>query len=228
MTLRQKLALVAVTYSCVPMTGVAPAFADAPIGRTKDSTAAAVTVTVPTKFNSEGDPIALPVPGQLSPPPVIPAGKSFVKRIHQKMRKLRSRILYYRKATESWARIMGLHAKPVSIRRLASMSLPVLQRQVVSWKGTANKTRIRAQNPPHLAQFLCIHGYEASWTDTGLPYFGGIQFGPHEWRRFGYPFTHKHYAYQATPLEQIWSGERYWQVSGFRPWPNTARYCGLL
>ena len=32
-----------------------------------------------------------------------------------------------------------------------------------------------------------------------------------------------------TPLEQIWTAERAHQSGrGFYPWPNTARYCGLI
>ena len=34
---------------------------------------------------------------------------------------------------------------------------------------------LRAKHPPHLRQFLCIHRYEARWTDTGAPYYGGLQ-----------------------------------------------------
>jgi hypothetical protein len=31
-----------------------------------------------------------------------------------------------------------------------------------------------------------------------------------------------------TPLEQIWTAEKAVQSRGFHPWPNTARYCGLI
>jgi hypothetical protein len=32
-----------------------------------------------------------------------------------------------------------------------------------------------------------------------------------------------------TPLEQIWVAERaYRSGRGFYPWPNTARWCGLI
>jgi len=32
-----------------------------------------------------------------------------------------------------------------------------------------------------------------------------------------------------TPLEQMWVAERAFSSGrGFGPWPNTARYCGLL
>ena len=31
-----------------------------------------------------------------------------------------------------------------------------------------------------------------------------------------------------TPLEQIWTAEKAARSRGFYPWPNTARYCGLI
>jgi hypothetical protein len=31
-----------------------------------------------------------------------------------------------------------------------------------------------------------------------------------------------------TALEQMWAAERAYRTRGFWPWPNTARYCGLL
>jgi hypothetical protein len=31
-----------------------------------------------------------------------------------------------------------------------------------------------------------------------------------------------------TPLEQMWVAEHAYRTRGFWPWPNTARYCGLL
>jgi len=92
----------------------------------------------------------------------------------------------------------------------------------------ASRVYRQFRNPPQKGNFLCIHGHEGSWSDMGAPYYGGVQFGYNEWNRFGYPYTGKQYAYQATPLEQLWAAYRYWRVSGFHPWPQTARMCGLL
>lgn len=80
--------------------------------------------------------------------------------------------------------------------------------------------------PPHYAAWLCIHRYEGSWTDSGNPFWGGLQFGPSEWTRYGGQYAPT--ANLATPLEQMWAAEAYWNQSGFYPWPNTARMCGLL
>jgi hypothetical protein len=84
-------------------------------------------------------------------------------------------------------------------------------------------------HPPHLRQWLCIHHYEGSWTDSGYPHWGGLQFdksfqktyGPDEYARYG---TADHW----TPLEQMWAAERAYRTRGFYPWPNTARACGLI
>ena len=31
-----------------------------------------------------------------------------------------------------------------------------------------------------------------------------------------------------SPLEQMWVAEHAYKTRGFYPWPNTARYCGLI
>lgn len=83
--------------------------------------------------------------------------------------------------------------------------------------------------PPHFSQWLCIHGYEATWSDPNAPYYGGLQFSHDTWERNG---GHKYApeANLATPLQQMWIAENAWHESGgsFSQWPNTARYCGLL
>jgi hypothetical protein len=76
--------------------------------------------------------------------------------------------------------------------------------------------------------FLCVHQHEGSWTDPGLPYFGGLQldldfqraYGPEFLRHFG-PANH-------WPRSvQLAVAIRGWIARGFQPWPNTARMCGL-
>jgi len=204
------------------------AFADPVVGGDQSSAVPSSATNVPP-LNPEGEPIAVPMPGQLSQPPVITAGKSFVLRVKQKMRKLRSRVLYYRRATELWNQLSGQHTKPVSARQLAALSLPGLQKKALQWKRIANQARVVAQNPPHLTQFQCIHRFEGSWTDPDPPYFGGLQmdlgfqrtYAPRLLRTKG---TADHW----TPLEQIWTAEKAAKSRGFNPWPNTARSCGLL
>jgi hypothetical protein len=84
--------------------------------------------------------------------------------------------------------------------------------------------------PAHINAWLCIHRYEGSWTDTGAPYYGGLQM---DWGFMssygGWLLVRKGPANNWTPMEQMQVAERAYQSGrGFYPWPNTARYCGLL
>ena len=135
----------------------------------------------------------------------------------------------YQRATWRWEQLMGVPKTPTEGRVLAEMSIPDVQRAVGLWKNRATAARRRAERPPHLAQFLCIHRYEASWTDSGAPYYGGLQmdlgfqrtYAPQLLRAKG---TADHW----SPLEQIWTAEKATKSRGFYPWPNTARFCGLI
>lgn len=77
---------------------------------------------------------------------------------------------------------------------------------------------------------LCIHSYEGSWTDPNAPYWGGMQMDRDFMRTYGRVF------YDAWGTADNWpisvqlavSMEAYLKGRGFYPWPNTARYCGLI
>ena len=61
------------------------------------------------------------------------------------------------------------------------------------------------------------------------PYYGGLQMDVEFQRTYGIElYRAKGTADHWTPLEQMWVAERAYQTRGFWPWPNTARYCGLL
>ena len=95
--------------------------------------------------------------------------------------------------------------------------------------GTASAKPIPKWEPPHKAQWLCIHGYEGSWTDPNAPYYGGLQMDWGFMNTYGHELlVRKGTADHWTPHEQMWVAERAWRTRGFGPWPNTARYCGLL
>jgi hypothetical protein len=130
----------------------------------------------------------------------------------------------YRHETWRWQRIMGR-----SMTRELRYAPYDLAGKIAAWKQVVASARRQAQNPPHKQQWLCIHRYEGSWTDPNPPYFGGLQmdygfmatYGRHLLRRKGT-------ADRWTPLEQMWVAERAYRTRGFYPWPNTARYCGLI
>jgi hypothetical protein len=97
------------------------------------------------------------------------------------------------------------------------------------WQGVSRRILRTFQNPPHLSAFLCIHRYEGSWQDTGSPFWGGLQMNSDFQAAYGGWLLHlKGTADHWTPLEQIWTAEKAVASRGFWPWPNTARYCGLL
>lgn len=84
--------------------------------------------------------------------------------------------------------------------------------------------------PPHYNEWLCIHRYEGSWTDPNAPFYGGLQMDIGFQQTYGASLLKsKGTADNWTPLEQMWVAEKaYHSGRGFYPWPNTARYCGLI
>ena len=73
-----------------------------------------------------------------------------------------------------------------------------------------------AQHPPHLRQFLCIHRYEGSWTDTGAPYYGGLQMDLGFQQSYGgWLYPRKGTADHWSPLEQMWTAEKGPPEQGF-------------
>ena len=105
-----------------------------------------------------------------------------------------------------------------------------LKEDLAAVAALGDENTARAQHPPHLRAWLCIHHYEGSWTDSGAPYYGGLQMDLGFQRRYGGRLLRtKGTADHWLPLEQIWVAERaHGSGRGFHPWPNTARSCGLI
>jgi len=141
----------------------------------------------------------------------------------------------FRSQTWQLQKLMGKPRTPTDFmeRRTTDDAFRVWVRNL--WQRRAAAARRQAQNPPHRDEWMCIHRYERSpaqgWaTRTGNGYYGGLQmdldfqraYGPELLRRKGT-------ANNWTPAEQMWVAERaYKSGRGFSPWPNTARYCGLI
>jgi len=118
-------------------------------------------------------------------------------------------------------------AKPT--RSLEAHSLPRLRQLARRWHQREHLAWQRANHPPDLATWLCIHRYEGSWLDAGGPYWGGLQMDLSFQETYAsWLLRHKGTADHWSPLEQIWTAVRAWRVRGFSPWPATARYCGAL
>jgi hypothetical protein len=142
---------------------------------------------------------------------------------------LGEQIYAYQRSTWRWESLMGVARTPTEGRVLDEMGIPDARKAVLLWKRRAAGARRRAAHPPHKAAFLCIHRFEASWRDGGGPYYGGLQMDLGFQETYGRRlFTTKGTADHWTPLEQMWTAEKAHRTRGFWPWPNTARYCGLL
>jgi hypothetical protein len=153
-------------------------------------------------------------------PPVVTGTEATVS-----PRQIQARIDAYRRRTWRWERVM---VRPLT-RRLEHPPADPAD-HVPVWRQLAARRRRQALHPPHRRAWSCIHRYEAAWHDAGHPYYGGLQMDIVFQRRYGRRLlTRKGTADHWTPLEQMWVAERALRAGrGFWPWPNTARYCGLL
>lgn len=122
--------------------------------------------------------------------------------------------------TQGWEQVSANHKVIISsdpirryYRRLANKAWLAIQRLV-----------------PHKRQWLCIHHYEGSWQDPNPPFWGGLQMDLGFQRTYGRMLLNsKGTADHWTPMEQMIVAETaYYAGRGFYPWPNTARYCGLI
>jgi hypothetical protein len=139
-------------------------------------------------------------------------------------------LVHARAATLRWrAVIRGRPLRKNLSRSLSRHSLARLRQLARRWHRREHWAWWLANHPPELSGWLCIHHYEGSWTDSGAPYWGGLQMDLSFQERYGgWLLRHKGTADHWSPLEQIWAGVRAWRARGFAPWPNTARYCGML
>ncbi|HEX9282141.1 MAG TPA: hypothetical protein VF882_00005 [Gemmatimonadales bacterium] len=140
-------------------------------------------------------------------------------------RELQKIIDRYRHKVWHWQRVMGRR-----LTRTLPNPPPDLADRVPVWRRVATRTWSHARHPPHAAAWRCIQHFEAGWRDSGAPYYGGLQMDLGFQQTYGrYLLRKKGTAEHWTPLEQMWVAERALRADrGFYPWPNTARFCGLL
>jgi len=149
---------------------------------------------------------------------LAPSEAGIVKQIH-----------HYRRATWHWQSVMGVrHSRAGRGEKDPSRTYKLWVRNL--WKHRAHRARHLAAHVPHKRDWLCIHRYEGAWTSaTGNGYYGGLQMDISFMRHYGAQLLRtKGTANHWTPLEQMWVAERAYKTRGFYPWPNTARYCGLI
>ena len=141
----------------------------------------------------------------------------------------------FRIETWRWQSLMRKPRTPTLFSERRTSDAAYLRWVRALWQRRAERAERQAANPPRKSAWLCIHRYERNpaqgWrTRTGNGYYGGLQmdidfqraYGPELLRRKGT-------ANRWTAVEQMWVAERaYRSGRGFYPWPNTARYCGLI
>ena len=175
----------------------------------------ALAAAIAASASSSGDPPPAPTDQESAPPEAPQLAPKDVQALIDK----------YRHRTWHWQRVMG---RPVTLTLQHPPADPMERIRV--WKQIADRTQSVAQHPPHVREWACIHRFEGSWTDPNAPYFGGLQMDLGFQRTYGrYLLARKGTANNWTPLEQMWVAERALRAGrGFYPWPNTARYCGLI
>jgi hypothetical protein len=169
---------------------------------------------------TEGEPEPDPAPTAT----VVPAAAPNIGKY------LLPQIARHRKETWRWQRLMRKNRTPAS-RAAERSNDPDFRRWTRDlWKRRAATARRQAHNPPRKRHWLCIKRHEGPWNDPHPPYYGGLQMDLTFQRIYGSELLKtKGTADRWTPIEQIWVAERAFRSGrGFRPWPNTARRCGLL
>lgn len=135
-------------------------------------------------------------------------------------------VVFLATATTAQAGIQRLFKPMVHMQRV--MGMPVAKHApAYHWYMQVKRGY---ENPPHKRSWLCIHRYEGSWKDPNSPYYGGIQMDLQFQKNYGYYlYRLKGTADHWSILEQMWTAEKAHRSGrGFYPWPNTARYCGLI
>ena len=190
-------------------------------------TATAVVVALPIGL------VALADPAQAPAGPRVVASPNYAERSERLARTsafLLDDIERFRNQTWRWQRLMSRARTPYAGSAERSRDARYRRWVLGLWRHRAIQARRQASNPPHERQWRCIQRYEGSWTDPNPPYWGGLQMDMSFQSSYGGELLRrKGTADNWTPLEQMWVAERAHRSGrGFTPWPNTARYCGLL
>ena len=178
------------------------------------------TTTEPTTTETE--------PTETTP---APTSTTTTDRYRMERRRILRKIRALRRETWRWQRLMHVPLTRPTRTAERSESLAFQRWVLRSWRQKAGKMRWRAHHPRRLEAWLCIHRHEGPWNaNTGNGYYGGLQMDVQFQRTYGADLIRrKGLAHRWGYLEQIWVAERaYRSGRGFYPWPNTARYCGLI
>lgn len=143
---------------------------------------------------------------------------------------LRTGVNWHRQQTWHWQDIRLASRTKTVFSEKTTQSRPYLRWLVKKWSSRRIIAKYDAHNVPHYREWLCIHSYEGAWNDPNSPYYGGLQMDMSFQRSYGWSALKRWgTADNWHPLTQMWVAERAFASGrGFYPWPNTARYCGLI
>jgi hypothetical protein len=152
--------------------------------------------------------------------------------------RLRTRIEYGRRLTTSLRLIYPGTFRGAAMRSVASAggggtaALHLWETRSAAAALAVAQHGFGVRVTPYLkSAFACIHGYEGVWTaNTGNGYYGGLQLDLAFQHRYGGPYLRRWGTADRWPAwAQVEAAVRaYRSGRGFYPWPNTARFCGLL
>jgi hypothetical protein len=217
MLARGLLSALALSFLVAPL-----AFADDPGTTTETTTTTTTTETTYTGTTTETATTTTTTGADAPPDPWAETPQTL---------RLRARAAHLRAVTRHWWALMRKPVPRVAPPLVGFASL-LEQRSwwVQAWRRKAYWARWHGHRPPHLAGWLCIHRYEAAWRDPNAPYYGGLQMDLSFQSQYGASLLRrKGTANHWTRFEQMWVAERAHRAGrGFYPWPNTARYCGLI
>jgi hypothetical protein len=117
--------------------------------------------------------------------------------------------------------VAGVISRPTAVSLMMLLAVTVLLALAVESARGDGRSLVRA--------FECIHRHEGAWdANTGNGYQGGLQMTATFQKVYGADYVRLFGGAHLWPREvQIAVAIRAYAHEGFRPWPNTARRCGL-
>jgi hypothetical protein len=141
----------------------------------------------------------------------------------------REGVQFYKLKTWEMQHFLGLRRTQSANHERWTRSCKYIRWIANTWRKRYVQIKKQYQRPPHYDAWMCIHHYEGAWNDPNAPFWGGLQMDEGFQKAYGIElYRSKGTADKWTPLEQMWVAERAYVTRGFYPWPNTARYCGLI
>src|SRR5688572_23539044 len=122
----------------------------------------------------------------LAPTSIAAPPKGKTKEVFTSVAFFRSKVVEHRTATWYWQDTMFRSRTPSAGQEQNTKSRRYLKWLARKWYDRRVEAKKRAENPPHLNEWLCIHKYEGAWNDPNAPYYGGLQMDMSFQRSYGW------------------------------------------